>query len=192
MAVFGNGPLCLAQGLASWLTTPCGCQASGCQHHPSWLLLHDVPRVLCLPVPASAPFPQDAMDAHLTPEDLVHLTRRTMFLVVDADNAYSFSRLQVGVRQLQQQREWLQATEQQHNLCGGFASGTGFAGYSRLLGFKVAGVLGGMLPVVKQPRPSFGLGSSTLLPLMPTMPLPHMRTPASQTRARSWRAPHSA
>ncbi|KAI8464968.1 MAG: protein SCAI [Monoraphidium minutum] len=36
----------------------------------------------------------DSADATLTPEDLVHLTRRSLFLVVDADNAAAFLRLQ--------------------------------------------------------------------------------------------------
>ncbi|KAI8476092.1 MAG: protein SCAI [Monoraphidium minutum] len=37
---------------------------------------------------------QDASDAVLLPEDIAHLTRRSLFLVVDADNAHTFARLQ--------------------------------------------------------------------------------------------------
>lgn len=38
----------------------------------------------------------DVTDSYLLPEDLVHLTRRSLFLVVDSDNSTSFTRLQVG------------------------------------------------------------------------------------------------
>ena len=41
---------------------------------------------------------QDSSDAYLSPEDLAHLTRRTLFLVVEADNAHTFARLQVRQR----------------------------------------------------------------------------------------------
>jgi hypothetical protein len=40
----------------------------------------------------------DAVDSYLLPEDLLHLTRRSLFLVVDSDNSSSFMRLQVGLR----------------------------------------------------------------------------------------------
>jgi hypothetical protein len=34
-------------------------------------------------------------DSFLLPEDLVHLTRRSLFLIIDSDNSTSFSKLQV-------------------------------------------------------------------------------------------------
>lgn len=34
-------------------------------------------------------------DSFLLPEDLVHLTRRSLFLVIDSDNSTTFSKLQV-------------------------------------------------------------------------------------------------
>lgn len=34
-------------------------------------------------------------DGYLLPDDLVHLTRRSLFLVIDSDNSTSFARLQV-------------------------------------------------------------------------------------------------
>lgn len=37
-----------------------------------------------------------AADSFLLPEDLVHLTRRSLFLVIDTDNSTGFSKLQVG------------------------------------------------------------------------------------------------
>lgn len=37
----------------------------------------------------------EATEGYLLPEDLVHLTRRSLFLVVDSDNSSSFARLQV-------------------------------------------------------------------------------------------------
>ncbi|WIA13478.1 hypothetical protein OEZ85_007056 [Tetradesmus obliquus] len=36
----------------------------------------------------------EAVDSYLLPEDLLHLTRRSLFLVVDSDNSSSFMRLQ--------------------------------------------------------------------------------------------------
>lgn len=36
----------------------------------------------------------DPTDSYLVPEDIVHLTRRTLFLVVDSDNSLAFTRLQ--------------------------------------------------------------------------------------------------
>jgi len=35
-------------------------------------------------------------DSYLLPEDLVHLTRRSLFLIIDSDNSNAFSKLQVG------------------------------------------------------------------------------------------------
>lgn len=40
----------------------------------------------------------DATDSFLVPEDLAHLTRRSLFLVVDSDSSSSFMRLQVRLR----------------------------------------------------------------------------------------------
>jgi hypothetical protein len=37
-------------------------------------------------------------DSYLLPDDLVHLTRRSLFLVIDSDNSTSFARLQVRAR----------------------------------------------------------------------------------------------
>lgn len=38
----------------------------------------------------------DSTDCYILPEDLVHLTRRSLFIVVDSDNSTAFQRLQVG------------------------------------------------------------------------------------------------
>jgi hypothetical protein len=45
----------------------------------------------------------DAVDSYLLPEDLLHLTRRSLFLVVDSDNSSSFTRMQVRPSSA---REW--------------------------------------------------------------------------------------
>jgi hypothetical protein len=45
----------------------------------------------------------EGADSILLPEDLVHLTRRILFLVVDSDNSSSFMRLQVGMDELQRE-----------------------------------------------------------------------------------------
>jgi hypothetical protein len=64
----------------------------------------------------------DAVDSYLLPEDLLHLTRRSLFLVVDSDNSSSFMRLQVrGV----------------HGWCGVRPT----AAVSRLLTLSVCGLL---------------------------------------------------
>lgn len=34
-------------------------------------------------------------DSFLLPEDLVHLTRRSLFMIIDSDNSTAFSKLQV-------------------------------------------------------------------------------------------------
>lgn len=34
-------------------------------------------------------------DSFLLPEDLVHLTRRSLFLIIDSDNSTAFNKLQV-------------------------------------------------------------------------------------------------
>lgn len=45
---------------------------------------------------SSAASSQDSTDCYLLPEDLVHLTRRSLFIVVDSDNSTAFQRLQVS------------------------------------------------------------------------------------------------